>query len=88
MGGLILAMISRVSLGHTGRMLQQPKAMFLAFLSIFIAVIIRVIGPIFWMQYYITFINLSIVFWLISFGLFAYHYAPMLFRARQDGRPG
>ncbi len=88
MGGLILAMISRVSLGHTGRMLKQPKVMFVAFLSLFIAVIIRVIGPIFWMQYYITFINLSIVFWLIAFGLFAYNYAPMLFKARQDGRPG
>ncbi|SQD77003.1 NnrS family protein [Moritella yayanosii] len=88
MGGLILAMISRVSLGHTGRKLQQPKAMFWGFLSIFIAAIIRVIGPIFWMQYYITFINLSIVFWLIAFGLFAYHYAPMLFKARVDGRPG
>jgi len=88
MGGLILAMISRVSLGHTGRMLKQPKVMFVAFLSLFIAVIIRVIGPIFWMQYYIIFINLSIVFWLIAFGLFAYNYAPMLFKARQDGRPG
>ena len=88
MGGLILAMISRVSLGHTGRMLQQPKAMFLGFLSIFIAAIIRVIGPIFWMQHYMTFINLSIVFWLIAFGLFVYHYTPMLFKARVDGRPG
>ncbi|EDM65639.1 putative membrane protein [Moritella sp. PE36] len=88
MGGLILAMISRVSLGHTGRTLQQPKAMFWGFLSIFIAAIIRVIGPVFWMQYYITFINLSIVFWLIAFGLFAYHYAPMLIKPRVDGRPG
>ncbi|MDX2322023.1 MAG: NnrS family protein [Moritella sp.] len=88
MGGLILAMISRVSLGHTGRMLQQPQTMFLAFLSIFIATIIRVIGPIFWMQHYITFINVSIVFWLIAFGLFVYNYAPMLVKARVDGRPG
>lgn len=88
MGGLILAMISRVSLGHTGRMLQQPKAMFWGFLSIFIAATIRVIGPIFWMQYYMTFINVSIVFWLIAFGLFVYYYAPMLFKARVDGRPG
>ena len=88
MGGLILAMISRVSLGHTGRKLQPPKAMFWGLLSIFIAAIIRVIGPIFWMQYYITFINLSIVFWLIAFGLFAYHYAPMLIKPRVDGRPG
>lgn len=88
MGGLILAMISRVSLGHTGRMLQQPKAMFLGFLSIFIGAIIRVIGPIFWMEHYLTFINLSISLWLVAFGLFAYHYAPMLFKGRVDGRPG
>ncbi|QUM76322.1 NnrS family protein [Moritella sp. 24] len=88
MGGLILAMISRVSLGHTGRMLQEPKAMFLGFMSIFIAAVIRVIGPIFWAQHYLTFINLSILLWLVSFGLFAYHYAPMLFKARTDGRPG
>lgn len=88
MGGLILAMISRVSLGHTGRMLQQPKAMFWGFLSIFIAAIIRVIGPIFWMQHYMTFINLSIIFWLIAFGLFTYHYTLMLFKPRVDGRPG
>jgi len=88
MGGLILAMVSRVSLGHTGRMLQQPKAMFWGLLSIFIAAIIRVIGPIFWMQHYVTFINLSIVFWFIAFGLFAYHYTPMLIKPRVDGRPG
>jgi len=88
MGGLILAMISRVSLGHTGRMLQPPKAMFVAFLSIFIATIIRVFGPILWVEHYTSAINLSIVFWLIAFGLFAYHYGPMLTKPRVDDRPG
>lgn len=88
MGGLILAMISRVSLGHTGRMLKQPKPMFLAFLSIFIAALVRVVGPILWSQHYITVINVSILFWVIAFGLFAYQYGPMLFKARVDGRPG
>jgi len=88
MGGLILAMISRVSLGHTGRMLQPPKPMFVAFLSIFIATIIRVFGPILWVEHYTSVINLSIVFWLIAFGLFAYHYGPMLTKPRVDDRPG
>lgn len=88
MGGLILAMISRVSLGHTGRMLKQPKPMIWAFLSIFIAALVRVVGPILWSQHYITVINVSILFWVIAFGLFAYQYGPMLFKPRVDGRPG
>lgn len=88
MGGLILAMISRVSLGHTGRMLQPPKSMFWGFLSIFIATLVRVIGPILWVEYYMMIINISIVFWLVAFGLFVYHYAPMLSQPRVDGRPG
>ena len=88
MGGLILAMISRVSLGHTGRMLTPPKTMSLAFTSIYLATLVRVFGPIIWPEYYLTSINISIAFWLVAFGLFVLHYGPMLFKPRVDGRPG
>ena len=88
MGGLILAMISRVSLGHTGRMLTPPKTMSLAFTSIYLATLVRVFGPIIWPEYYLTSINVSIAFWLVAFGLFVLHYGPMLFKPRVDGRPG
>lgn len=88
MGGLILAMISRVSLGHTGRMLTPPTSMSLAFASIFVATIVRVFGPQVMPQAYFTVLIVSIAFWLLAFGLFVLHYAPMLSKPRTDGRPG
>lgn len=87
-GGLILAMISRVSLGHTGRMLTPPKTMSIAFFLIFISAIVRSLCPLIWPEATFTFYHASAGFWYISFGLFVYHYAPMLLKARQDGRPG
>ncbi|GLX79385.1 heme transporter CcmB [Thalassotalea insulae] len=88
MGGLILAMISRVSLGHTGRMLQPPKTMSLAFSLIFIAALVRAILPSLMPASTMMFYHASAGLWYISFGLFVYHYAPMLVSARKDGRPG
>ncbi len=88
MGGLILAMIARVSLGHTGRMLQPPKTMSVAFLAIFVAAVIRSVLPIFSPEANMALYQASAGFWYIAFGIFVYHYAPMLVKARQDGRPG
>lgn len=88
MGGLILAMISRVSLGHTGRKLQPPKTMSLAFASIFIAALIRSLLPNFMPEATAMLYQASAGFWYIGFGLFVYHYAPMLLRPRKDGHPG
>jgi uncharacterized protein involved in response to NO len=88
MGGLILAMISRVSLGHTGRPLSPPKAMTVAYFFVTLAALIRAIGP--WMlpDKTLLFIDISGSFWLFSFGIFVISYAPMLMSARKDGRPG
>lgn len=80
-GGMILTMISRVSLGHTGRPLQVKKAMIFAFVFIFIAAILRVavalIGqPIFaW--------NSSAVLWIVAFSIFLWIYFPILTTARK-----
>lgn len=87
-GGLILAMISRVSLGHTGRALSPPKTMSIAFLLIFIAAICRSFLPIIFPESTMMFYHTSAGLWYLSFGLFVYHYAPMLISSRVDGRPG
>jgi uncharacterized protein involved in response to NO len=47
MGGLILAMTSRVSLGHTGRMLELKPLMPMAFAFLFMAALLRVVGVFF-----------------------------------------
>jgi uncharacterized protein involved in response to NO len=88
MGGLILAMISRVSLGHTGRPLSPPKAMTFAYILITMAALIRSLGPWVLPEKTLVFIDVSGTFWLLAFGIFIVTYAPMLMSARKDGRPG
>jgi uncharacterized protein involved in response to NO len=88
MGGLILAMISRVSLGHTGRPLSPPKVMTAAYLFITLAALIRTFGPLISPEKTLVFIDISGTFWLLAFGIFVITYAPMLMAGRKDGRPG
>jgi len=88
MGGLILAMISRVSLGHTGRPLSPPKAMTFAYVFIMLAALIRSLGPWALPEKTLLFIDISGTFWLFAFGIFVITYGPMLMSARKDGRPG
>jgi uncharacterized protein involved in response to NO len=88
MGGLILAMISRVSLGHTGRPLSPPKAMTAAYIFITLAAIVRAFGPWVLPEKAALFIDISGTFWLFAFGIFVITYAPMLMSGRKDGRPG
>jgi uncharacterized protein involved in response to NO len=88
MGGLILAMTSRVSLGHTGRPLQPAKTMFIAFSLVFIAAIVRNFLPLILPESILTIYQISAVIWYLSFGIFILHYAPMLLKGRLDGRPG
>ena len=88
MAGLILAMISRVSLGHTGRPLAVPKLMNIAFIMITFAALIRALGPWLMPERYSMFIDISALCWIIAFALFTLHYGLMLTRARKDGHPG
>ncbi len=88
MGGLILAMISRVSLGHTGRPLSPPKSMTIAFALISLAALVRVFGPWGLPEKTLLFIDISGAFWIAAFVIFTVNYAPMLMSGRKDGRPG
>jgi uncharacterized protein involved in response to NO len=88
MGGLILAMISRVSLGHTGRPLSPPKAMTFAYIFMILAALVRSLGPWVLPEKALVFIDISGTFWLLAFGIFVITYGPMLMSARKDGRPG
>ena len=89
MGLLILSMMSRVALGHTGRSLTPSSWMSIGFLCIAVAVICRVWLPLFVPNLsHIWSYLLSIVLWLLGYGLFAIIYLPVLTGPRVDGRPG
>ena len=88
MGGLILAMISRVSLGHTGRPLSPPKSMTMAYILVSLAAIIRAFGPWLLPDKTLLLIDISGGLWIGAFLIFTASYAPMLMTSRKDGRPG
>lgn len=86
MGGMILSMISRVSLGHTGRMIQVGHWMAVAFLFLVLALLSRTLltallpGT--------TPVLLSAVFWCLAFAMFLIKYVPVLTQPRVDGAHG
>ncbi|MEI6896474.1 MAG: NnrS family protein [Psychromonas sp.] len=87
-GGMILAMISRVSLGHTGRMLAPSKWMSCAFMATAISGLVRVTFPFLMPDSILMAYWISILFWCCAFILFILFYAKMLLSARIDKRPG
>lgn len=87
MGGMILAMMARVSLGHSGRPLQIAWPMIPAFGLILLAAILRVTAAIVPQVSQILLMG-AILCWLMAFATFVLLYAPILCRARLDGRPG
>ena len=87
-GGMILAMIARVSLGHTGRALQPPALMTIAFTLIILAAAIRVLIPGYFPALYGWGIGIAGISWVIAYVLFCYCYGAMLCSPRADGKPG
>ena len=87
-GVLTLGMMSRVSLGHTGRALKVSNVMTIGFLLINMAVFVRIFLPIALTAWYEMSIIISIGCWLIAFFLFVFVYSPILVGPRVDGKPG
>ena len=85
MAGLILAMIARVTLGHTGRPLQTPAGMAAGFALLNLGTLARVFLTQSWPQQGMW---LAAVCWALAFGIYAWQYAPMLCQTRVDGHPG
>ncbi|MEB2516359.1 NnrS family protein [Pseudomonas sp. YuFO20] len=77
-GGLILAMIARVSLGHTGRALRPSKAIVAGFVLVLIAGVVRVLlVPLSGLG-----LGVSALFWCVAFGLFLVGYTSILLRPK------
>jgi uncharacterized protein involved in response to NO len=88
-GLLTIGMMSRVSLGHTGRnVFEPPPAIFWSFAALLLGAIVRVMFPLFNMDLYVYWIGASQVLWMMAFVIFVYVYAPMLLSTRVDGRDG
>ena len=82
-GNIVLAVTTRVSLGHTGRPLQVARLTVVAYWLLTVAVLIRVLGPITG-QNYLLMIDLSATGWISAFAIFVWVYWPILSRQKPD----
>jgi uncharacterized protein involved in response to NO len=87
-GGIILSMISRVTLGHTGRDVYAGPSMTWAFVMLFGAAVLRSVGLSLFPELYIRIIDVTAALWIVAFGLFLFKFSSMLLRSRADGHPG
>ncbi|GIW22649.1 MAG: heme transporter CcmB [Candidatus Sericytochromatia bacterium] len=85
MSVIIYGMITRVSLGHTGRPIVASKVIVLAYYIINLSVFIRVFIPLFLSNYTKLAINISGFLWILVFSIFIFKYWKILVSPRIDG---
>ncbi|MFQ6334840.1 NnrS family protein [Methylophilus sp. 3sh_L] len=88
-GVITLAMMARVSLGHTGRNIHQPpRSVVWIFSLIILAALSRVLLPLVLPDFYRLSVMLAASGWIAAFTLFTILYWPILTKPRIDGTPG
>ena len=88
MGATILAVMTRVGVGHTGRPLALPRGVVWCFALVYGAAAARVVAAFVAGEGQRALLVASALGWTAAFGLFAVRYAPILTSPRPDGRPG
>ncbi|MBK8157924.1 MAG: NnrS family protein [Rhodospirillaceae bacterium] len=84
---MILAVMSRAALGHTGRQLVASRKTVGAYMFLTAAVFFRVIAPLCG-DMETTVVEAAALLWSAAFLIFGILYLPILVLARPDGRPG
>lgn len=86
-GTLIIGVMTRVSLGHTGRPLQLPRGAVSMYWAIVLAGVTRILVATPLLDYRLG-LSVSGVLWSLAFALFVVFYWTILTRPRVDGRFG
>src|SRR5699024_1661488 len=86
---MVFAMVTRVSLGHSGRELQMPRFAVVCFLILQLAVIARICSELAPSGGGRSLcLTLASIFWLCAFTPWALRLSLIYWRPRVDGRPG
>ena len=87
-GTMILGVMSRAALGHTGRPLHASRATVAAYLFVTAGAAIRVFGPLLWPTGYLHGVVAGGTLWALGFALYVSAYTGVLTSPRPDGREG
>ncbi len=85
---MILAVMTRASLGHTGRPLVVGRAIAVAYLLLTLGALLRVFGGAWTPDYYLYTLSAAGLCWSAAFAIFVWVYGPILMSPRVDGRQG
>ena len=85
---MVLAVMTRAALGHTGRPLVAARSTAMAYVLLSGAVLVRVFAPSLAPARYRWTLLASGALWITAFALFLITYTPILMRPRIDSRPG
>ncbi len=88
MGTMVLAVTSRVALGHTGRPLAAPSPIAVAYLAVASGALLRVVGPTLWPAAGMPLLHVAGVLWSGAFAVFTLVYAPILLSPRVRSASG
>ena len=88
LGVLVYAMMSRVSLGHTGRPLNASRLVVAGYILINVSAFCRTLLPTMWPELYLQAVLVAGILWVAAFIIFLVHYIPVLTTPRVDGKPG
>lgn len=87
-GTMIVGMVSRVSLGHTGRPIQPGRLTVASYHCVTAAAALRVFAPLLAPDRYVLAIEAAGGLWILAFTLLSVAYFPILTAPRVDGKPG
>ena len=87
MGGLMLGMMTRSALGHTGRPLRARTVEWAAYVLVHLGAALRVFGPLAGAEAEPHALAASALLWSGAFALFLAAYWPILTRPRVDDAP-
>jgi len=87
MGTMILGVMARATLGHTGHELSLPTGGWLMFALISISAIARTGNAIGWFDHNVS-LTVAGLTWITAFALFGLLFLPQLMRPRADRQPG
>ena len=85
---MILAVMTRASLGHTGRPLVVARSITVAYVLLTLGGVLRVFGAALFPSNYLWTLTISGLCWSLAFLIFVVVYGPILVLPRVDGRQG
>jgi uncharacterized protein involved in response to NO len=83
-GTMILAVMTRATLGHTGHALRADRTTILLYVCVTAAMVLRITAT-FSASWMMPLLNTAAALWVAAFLLFVVRYAPMLCLPREEG---